>query len=117
MNIKNTALIFSLALSLVSIRIANAGEAAKNNVHSPNQVIMHLEKAKVEIAHPDFVPPSDHLKAARTESEKVTGNPDTVKKATDSIIQAQIKVNQGDIKGAKEEISQALDLYKSLKSP
>ena len=114
--IKNTALILSLAFSLGSISvIANAEEAAKSSVYSPNQTIMHIEKAKVEIMHNDFVPPSEHLKAARAESEKVTGNPDIVKKATASIIQAQIKVKQNDIKGATDELNKALELYKSLK--
>lgn len=75
---------------------------------------MHIEKAKVEIMHRDFVPPSEHLKAARTASEKVTGNPDIVKKATAQIIQAQFKVKQGDIKGATEELNKTLELYKSL---
>ena len=84
--------------------------------HSPNQVIMHIEKAKVEIIHKDFVPPSQHIKAARAESLKVTGNPDIVKKANAAIIQAQIKVNEGDIKGGTEELNKALELYKSLKS-
>ena len=115
--IKNTALILSLAFSLGSISvIANAEEAAKSSVYSPNQTIMHIEKAKVEIIHNDFVPPSEHLKAARAESEKVTGNPDIVKKATASIIEAQIKVKDGDIKGATDELNKALELYKSLKS-
>jgi hypothetical protein len=115
--IKNSALILFLAFSLGSISvIANAEETAKSSVHSPNEAIMHLEKAKVEIMHNDFVPPSEHLKAARAESEKVTGNPDIVKNANASIIQAQIKVNQGDIKGATDELNKALDLYKSLKS-
>ena len=115
--IKNTALILSLAFSLGSISvIANAEEAAKSSVHSPNETIMHIEKAKVEIMHTDFVPPSEHLKAARAESEKVTGNPDIVKKATANIIQAQIKVKQGNINGATDELNKALELYKSLKS-
>jgi hypothetical protein len=112
--IKNTALILSLAFSLGSISvIANAEEVAKSSVYSPNQAIMHIEAAKVEIMHKDFVPPSKHLKAARAESEKVTGNPDIVKKANASIIDAQIKVKQGDIKGATEELNKALALYKS----
>jgi len=60
--IKNTALILSLAFSLGSVSvIANAEEAAKSSVHGPNQAIMHIEKAKVEIMHNDFVPPSEHL--------------------------------------------------------
>ncbi|MGZ8184761.1 MAG: hypothetical protein ACXWT1_22700 [Methylobacter sp.] len=115
--IKNVALIFSLAFSLGSISvIANAEEAAKSSVHSPNQTIMHLEKAKVEIMHNDFMPPSEHIKAARAESEKVTGNPDIIKKANASIIQAEININQGDKKGASEELNKALELYNSLRS-
>lgn len=115
--IKNTILTLSLAFFLGSISVtANAEEAAKSSVYSPNEAIMHIEKAKVEIMHNDFVPPSEHLKAARTESEKVTGNSDIVKKATASIIEAQIKVKAGDKKGATDELNKALELYNSLKS-
>lgn len=89
---------------------------AKSSVYSPNAAIMHIDRAKTEIMYNDFVPPSEHLKAARAESEKVTGNPDIVKKANASIIQAEIKVNEGDIKGATDELNKALELYKSLKS-
>lgn len=113
--IKNTALILFLAFSLGSISIiANAEEAAKSSVNSPNEAIMHIEMAKVEISKGDFMPPSQHLNAARAASEKITGNPDIVKKATASIIQAQIKVKQGDIKSATQELNKALELYKSL---
>ncbi|MGZ5045467.1 MAG: hypothetical protein ACXV8P_11820 [Methylobacter sp.] len=114
--IKKTALILFLAFSLSSTSvIAYAQEAAKSSVYSPNETIMHIEKAKVEIIHRDFFPPSQHLKEARAASEKVTGNPDVTKKATASIIQAQIKVNQGDIKGATDELNKTLELYKSIK--
>lgn len=87
----------------------------KSSVYSPNQAIMHLAKAKNEIRYDDFVPPSEHLKAARAESEKVTGNPEIVKKATAIIIQAQLKVKEGDKKGAIKEMDKAIELYKSLK--
>lgn len=113
--IKNTALFLLLAFSLGSFSIiAYSEEAPQSSAHSPNEVIMHIEKAKVEIMHSDFVPPSEHLKAARAASEKVTGSPDIVKKANAHIIQAQIKVKQGDIKGATEELNKTLELYKSL---
>jgi hypothetical protein len=113
--IKNTTLILLLAFSLGSTSvIAYAEEAAKSSVYSPNETIMHIEKAKVEISHKDFFPPSQHLKEARAASEKVTGNPNITKKATASIIQAQIKVKEGDIKGATEELNKVLELYKSL---
>ena len=114
-SIKNTTLILSLAFILGSFSaVVNAGGTARSSVHSPNQAIMHLEKAKVEIMHNDFVPPSEHLKAARTEAQKVTGNPDAVKRAFENIIEAQIKVNEGDIKGATDKMNKALELYKSL---
>jgi hypothetical protein len=113
---RNTALMISLALFLCSIgSIVQAQETVGSSVYSPNQAIMHIEKAKVEIMHNDFVPPSEHIKAARAESEKVTGNPEVVKEAAASIIQAQIKANQNDIKGATDELNKALELYKSLK--
>ncbi len=114
---KNIALILLLAFSLGSTSVtAYAEEPAKSSVYSPNETIMHIEKAKVEISHRDFFPPSQHIREARAASEKVTGNPDITKKATASIIQAQIKVNQGDIKGGTDELNKALELYKSLKS-
>jgi hypothetical protein len=95
--------------------ITKAEEAAKSSVHSPNETIMYIERAKVELMHNDFVPPSENLKAARAESKKVTGNSDIVKKASASITQAQIKVNEGDKKGATDELNKALELYKLLK--
>ncbi|MGR9116946.1 MAG: hypothetical protein ACU85E_14375 [Gammaproteobacteria bacterium] len=113
--IKNTTLVLSLAFILGSISfVAHAEEAAKSSVYSPNEAIMHIEKAKVEILHKDFVPPSEHIKAARAESKKITGNPEIVKKAAASLIEAQVKVKQGDIKGATEELNKALELYNSL---
>ncbi|MGR9014108.1 MAG: hypothetical protein ACU83U_10735 [Gammaproteobacteria bacterium] len=118
MNItKNTALnlLLAFSLSLTSV-IAYAEGTAKSSVYSPNEAIMHIEKAKVEIIKNDFMPPSEHLKAARAASEKVTGNPEIVKKANARIIQAQIKVNKFDIKGATDELNKTLELYKSLKS-
>ncbi|MGR9074420.1 MAG: hypothetical protein ACU833_15270 [Gammaproteobacteria bacterium] len=95
---------------------ATSEEAAKSSVHSPNETVMHIERAKAEIMFDDFVPPSEHLKAARAESEKVTGNPDIVKKGTEFIIQAQIKLKDGDKSGAIDEMDNALEFYKSLKA-
>jgi hypothetical protein len=113
--IKNTAFILLLGFSSGATSvIAYAEEAATSSVYSPNEAIMHIEAAKVEIIKNDFVPPSQHIKEARAASEKVTGDPDTVKKAHACIIQAQIKTKQGDIQGATEELNKALELYKSL---
>ena len=64
--------------------------------------------------HNDFMPPSENLKTARTESKNVTGKPDIVNKAYACIVQAHTKLNAGDKKGATDEINKALDLYKSL---
>ncbi len=113
--IKNTALILSLAFSLGAASIsAYAEEAAKGAVYSPNEAISHIEIAKVEISKSDFNTAQSHLKQARAASEKVTGNPDIVKKATGSIIQAQIQGKLGNIKAATDELNKALELYKSL---
>jgi hypothetical protein len=108
--ITNITLVLLTAFSLISPGF----NAYAEPVNSPNETIMHIEKAKVEISHRDFFPPSQHIKEARAASEKVTGNPDIVKKATATIIQAQIKVNNGDTKGAIEELNKVLELYKSL---
>ncbi len=54
---KNTVLRLLPAFSLVSTGvIAYAEETAKNSVYSPNETIMHIEKAKVEIIKNDFMP-------------------------------------------------------------
>ncbi len=113
--IKSPALILLLAFSFGSASVIGyAEEVGKSSVYSPNEAIMHIEMAKVEITKNDFVPPSQHINAARVASEKVTGNPDIVKKATACIIQAQINVKEGDIKSATDELNKALDLYKQL---
>jgi hypothetical protein len=112
---KKTVFILSLVFSLGLFSLgAYAEEAAKTSVHSPNVTIMHLERAKVEIMHNDFMPPSENLKEARAESKNVTGKPDIVNKAYTCIVQAQTKLNEGDKKGAADEINKALDLYNSL---
>jgi hypothetical protein len=108
------ALISVIAFSLGSISVS-VSAAEQGQAYSPNEAIMHIEQAKVEITHEDFMPPSEHLKAARTASEKVTGNPEITKKATSHIIAAQSKLKDGDKSGATKEMNDALKLYKSLK--
>lgn len=103
-----------MAFFLGSICV-NASAAEKSQVYSPNEAIMHIEQAKVEITHGDFMPPSEHLKAARAASEKVTGNPEITKKASTHIIEAQVKLKEGDKEGATKEMNAALELYKSIK--
>jgi hypothetical protein len=112
--IKITTLLLAFFLSSVGT-FAYAEETGKGGQVSPNETIAHIERAKTELSRSDFMPPSEHLKAARRSSEQVTGNPDTVKKANASIIQAQIKANQGDTKAALDELNKTLELYKSLK--
>jgi hypothetical protein len=111
--IKITTLLLAFFFSTTGA-IAYAEETGKSQVSS-NETIAHIERAKTELSRSDFMPPSEHLKAARKSSEQVTGNPDIVKKANAGIIQAQIKANQGDTKGALDELNKALELYKSLK--
>jgi hypothetical protein len=115
--IKKTTLILSLAFAFGFISlVANAEETEKSSASTPNAVITHILEAKSEIMHRDFIPPSDHIKAARAASKQVAGDPKIVKKAAAIIIQAQIKTNKGDKKGATEELDKALALYKSLKA-
>jgi hypothetical protein len=112
---KKTVFILSLVFSLGLFSLgAYAEKTPTTSVHSPNAAIMHLERAKVEIMHNDFMPPSENLKAARAEAKNVTGKPDIVNKAYTCIVQAQSKLNEGDKKGAADEINKVLDLYKSL---
>lgn len=104
-------------LSLILLFLFSLAYAQDDNsypINSPNEAIMQIEMAKVEISKNDFVPPSQHLNAAREAANKVSGNPYVVQKAHACIIQAQIKVKQGDIQGATNELNKALDLYKSL---
>lgn len=111
---KNIAVVSVIAFFLGSISV-NASAAEKSQTYSPNEAIMHIEQAKVEITHEDFMPPSEHLKAARTASEKVTENPEVAKKATKHIIEAQVKLKEGDKEAATKELNAALELYKSIK--
>lgn len=109
--IKRVALFLSLVFFSALII---AEDTPKGSIVSPNETLMHIEMAKVEISKNDFIPPSQHINAARESGKKVTGNPDVVKKASACILQAQIKVKQGDIKGATVELDKAITLYKSL---
>jgi hypothetical protein len=111
---KNIAFISAIAFFLGATSV-NVSAAEKSQTYSPNEAIMHIEQAKVEITHEDFMPPSEHLKAARAASEKVTGNPEVTKKATTHLIEAQVKLKAGDKEGATKEMNAALELYKSIK--
>ncbi|MFZ2168020.1 MAG: hypothetical protein WAW61_00120 [Methylococcaceae bacterium] len=116
MNIlKKTALTFLIAISLgASSAIAFAEEAANNSATRINETITHIEKALVEVNKSDFSAAHLHMKAARSSSEKITGNEAIVKQANASVIQGQIQSKYGDIKKSSDELNKALDLYKSL---
>lgn len=96
------SLVFSLGIFIIG---TYAEETANTSVHSPNETMMYLERTKVEILHNDFMPPSENLKAARAEAKNVTGKPDIFNKAYTCIVQAQTKLNEGDKKGAADEIN------------
>jgi hypothetical protein len=113
--IKKTALTFFMAISLcASSAIAFAEEAANSSAASINETIAHVEKALVEVNKSDFSAAHLQLKAARSSSEKITGNEDILKQANASVIQGQIQSKHGDVQKASDELNKALTLYKSL---
>ena len=113
--IKKTALTFFMAISLLaSSAIAFAEEAANSSAASINETIAHVEKALVEVNKSDFSAAHLQLKAARSSSEKITGNEDILKQANASVIQGQIQSKHGDVQKASDELNKALTLYKSL---
>lgn len=104
-----------MAISLgATSAIAFAEEAANSSAATINETITHVEKAIVEVNKSDFSAAYIHLKAARSSSEKITGNDAVVKKANASVIQGQIESKHGDIKKSVAELNKAIELYKSL---
>ena len=113
--IKKTALTFFMAISLgATCAIAFAEEAANSSAASISETIAHVEKALVEVNKSDFSAARLHLKAARSSAEQITGNEAIVKQANASVIQGQIQSNSGDVKKSADELTKALELYKSL---
>lgn len=113
--IKITLLGLSMAASFgLCSPAAVAAETTASSSVNVSDTISHLEKALVEIGKSDFNTAQVHLKAARTSSEKITGNETVVKQANATVIQGQIKAKLGDIKAASEELNKALALYRSL---
>ena len=104
-----------MAISLgASSTLAFAEEAANSSAASINETIKHVEEALVEVNKSDFSAAHLHLKAARSSSEKITGNEAIVKQANASVIQGQIQSKFGDVKKSSDELNKALVLYKSL---
>jgi hypothetical protein len=113
--IKTTTIVLSMAICFsVGSVTAFAEETTASQATSASETISHIEKALVEISKSDFNSAQAHLKAARLSSEKVTGNPDIIKKANANVIQAQIQAKLGDVKKSSDELNKAIALYKSL---
>ena len=113
--IKKTALTFFMAISLAATStLAFAEEAANSSAASVNETIAHIEQAILEVNKSDFAAANTHLRAARSSSDKITGNEALVKKANAIVIQGQIQSKQGEIKKSTALLSQGLELYKSL---
>ena len=113
--IKKTALTFFMAVSLgASSTLAFAEDAVNASAGSITETITHVEKALVDVNNSDFSSARLHFKAARAAAEKITGHDETVKKATDILIQGQIQSNQGNVKASADDLTKALELYKSL---
>lgn len=113
--VKKTALTFCLVISLGAAGTTAFAEVAANSSESSiNEAITEIEKALIEVNNSDFSAATIHLKAARTASEKITGNEALVKQATASVIQGQIQAKYGDIKQSTAELNKALTFYKSL---
>ncbi|PPD49255.1 MAG: hypothetical protein CTY16_04330 [Methylobacter sp.] len=114
-SIKKTALTFFMAISLgAASALAFAEEAVNSPAASVAETIAHVEKALVEVNKSDFSAARLHLKAARSASEKISGNEAIVKQANASVVQGQIESSHGDVKKSADELNKALVLYKSL---
>jgi hypothetical protein len=110
MNIKKTALPFFLAMSLGAISTSAFAEASVEI----SETIVLVELALADVNKSDFSAAVLHLKAARSSSERITGNETVVKKANANVIQAQILSKSGDVQKSADELNKALALYKTL---
>jgi hypothetical protein len=110
MNIKKTALPFFLAMSLGAISASAFAEASVE----VSETITHVEQALADVNKSDFSAAVLHLKAARSASERITGNAAVVKQANANVIQAQIQSKFGDVQKSADELNKALVLYKTL---
>jgi len=110
MNIKKTALSFFLAMSLGAISASAFAEASVEI----SETITHVEQALADVNKSDFSAAVLHLKAARSASERITGNAAVVKQANANVIQAQIQSKFGDVQKSADELNKALVLYKTL---
>jgi len=115
--IKKTALTFFMAISLgVFSTVVLAEEAVSSSTSSTAETITHIEKALEEVNKGDFSTARLHFKAARSASEKITGNEAIVKQANESLMKGQIQANQGNPKTSSDDLKKALELIKSIKN-
>jgi hypothetical protein len=105
--VKKTALTFFMAIFL------SATAFAEESVNV-SETITHVEQALADVNKSDFSAAVLHLKAARSSSERITGNEAVVKQANANVIQAQILSKSGDVQKSADELNKALVLYKTL---
>ncbi len=108
--VKKIALTFSIAISLGAISTTAFAEASVN----VSETITYVELALADVNKSDFSAAILHLKAARSSSERITGNEAVVKQANANVIQAQIQSKFGDVQKSADELNKALVLYKTL---
>ena len=108
--VKKIALTFSIAISLATISATAFAEASAEII----ETITHVEQALADVNKSDFSAAVLHLKAARSASERITGNEAVVKQANANVIQAQIQSKFGDVQKSADELNKALVLYKTL---
>jgi hypothetical protein len=108
--VKKIALTLSIAISLSAISATAYAEEAVN----VSETITYVELALADVNKSDFSAAILHLKAARSSSERITGNEAVVKQANANVIQAQILSKSGDVQKSADELNKALMLYKTL---
>ncbi len=108
--VKKIALTLSIAISLGAISATAYAEESVN----VSETITYVELALADVNKSDFSAAILHLKAARSSSERITGNETVVKQANANVIQAQILSKSGDVQKSADELNKALVLYKTL---
>jgi len=108
--VKKIALTLSIAISLGAISATAYAEESVN----VSETITYVELALADVNKSDFSAAILHLKAARSSSERITGNETVVKQANANVIQAQILSKSGDVQKSADELNKALMLYKTL---
>lgn len=112
------AVFITLSLSALSTVVSaetTVSEAAKPSENNANSVIIHIEKALVEVKKSDFSAATLHLKEARRASEALKGNTEIVKKGFDMINDGMKEVKFGNVEKATTELNAAIGFYKQVK--